>query len=350
MKKAIIAVCTLLALCSCSSNKVKYTINGKIAGAEGTAFLFDGKTPIDTCTLKAGSFTFKGSIANPEIYQIAVKKDSNYIWQGMVFVENGTITLAGNADPHVQDIGTIGGTPCNDAYQSFNVKVANLMKVFYADTSAAYRDSVAHVFDVMQKQFINDNRGNLIGLYMFSRDAYGMDGQAILDSLAKYPADIQASSTAKTIKEEAQRKLNVSIGKKYLEINLPDSSGKKLIKLSDIVSNNKYTLLDFFASWCGPCMAEAPILVDTYAKFHSKGFEIFGVSLDNKAENWKKCLVDKKFTWPNVSDVLGWDCTAAKAYAVTAIPSNFLIDSEGNIVATNLRGDELAAKLSELLK
>jgi peroxiredoxin len=97
-------------------------------------------------------------------------------------------------------------------------------------------------------------------------------------------------------------------------------------------------------------MAEAPILADTYAKFHSKGFEIYGVSLDNKAESWKKCLVEKKFTWPNVSDVSGWDCAAAKAYAVTAIPSNFLIDSEGNIVATNLRGDGLASRLSELLK
>ena len=118
----------------------------------------------------------------------------------------------------------------------------------------------------------------------------------------------------------------------------------------DSVISEGTALVDFWASWCGPCMGEVPYLVEDYAKYHKKGFEIYGVSLDRAREPWLKAIETKGLVWVNVSELKFWDDEAAKQYAVRSIPSNFLISSDGTIVARNLRGEELGAKLAELLK
>ena len=129
-----------------------------------------------------------------------------------------------------------------------------------------------------------------------------------------------------------------------------DADGKE-VSLKEVVENpaNKYVLLDFWASWCGPCMGEVPHLKKTYDEFHKKGFEIFGVSFDNNRDKWLGAVKENQMNWIQVSGLNGFDNQHAKDYAVQAIPANFLIDHEGKIVAKNLRGEELYNKIAELL-
>jgi thiol-disulfide isomerase/thioredoxin len=111
----------------------------------------------------------------------------------------------------------------------------------------------------------------------------------------------------------------------------------------------KLLLIDFWASWCGPCRQENPNVVKVYNEFHKKGFEIFGVSLDQKKEDWVRAISDDKLTWTHVSDLKYWGNDAARLYAVNAIPSNFLLDDKGIIIGRNLRGDELYNKVKDIL-
>lgn len=139
-------------------------------------------------------------------------------------------------------------------------------------------------------------------------------------------------------------------GQKYKEIaGLKSPAGKEVL-LSKVVAENKYTLLDFWASWCGPCMAELPYLSAAYQAWHEKGFEIYGVSYDDDRAAWQNAIRDGKMGWVHVSSLKGWECPTQALYGVNSIPRNYLIDRKGNIVAENLRGEALERKLAELLK
>ena len=130
------------------------------------------------------------------------------------------------------------------------------------------------------------------------------------------------------------------------ELEFADPTGK-VRKLSDL--RGKVVLVDFWASWCGPCRRENPHVVSMYAKYHDKGFEVFSVSLDNKAENWKAAIEKDNLSWPNhVSDLKGWGSAAAKLYGVSSIPCTFLLDRDGRILAKGLRGDSLTQALKQI--
>lgn len=138
-------------------------------------------------------------------------------------------------------------------------------------------------------------------------------------------------------------------GVQYIDFEMETPNGNN-IKVSDIVNKNKYTLIDFWASWCGPCHAEMPTIVKAYDDFHSKGLEIIGVSLDSDKTDWVNAIDKLKMTWPQVSDLKGWECAGARIYGVHSIPASVLVNQQGMIVAQNLRGDDLLRKLAELME
>lgn len=140
-----------------------------------------------------------------------------------------------------------------------------------------------------------------------------------------------------------------AVGQQYTDLAMPGPDGKT-VKASDYVGKNRYTLIDFWASWCGPCRAEMPNVVKAYDLYHAKGFEVVGISFDNNKDAWVKALTQLKMPWPQMSDLKGWDCAAAPLYNVKGIPANVLVDQSGKIVAKNLRDKDLLDTLEKLMK
>ena len=138
-------------------------------------------------------------------------------------------------------------------------------------------------------------------------------------------------------------------GQMFSDIEIADMEGN-MHKLSEWCGKGKYVLIDFWASWCGPCRKEMPTVVESYKQFKDKGYEIIGISLDKDAAAWKAAVNKLNMTWPQLSDLKYWNSDAAALYGVMSIPSNVLLDGEGRIIASDLRGNDLLNKLAELMK
>ena len=141
----------------------------------------------------------------------------------------------------------------------------------------------------------------------------------------------------------------VDVGQPYLDFTQETPEGD-LLSLSELVGKSKLLLVDFWASWCGPCRAENPNVVEVYNKYHEKGFDVLGVSLDMQKDSWIKAIQDDGLIWHNISDLKYWNNEAAKSYGISSIPSNLLLDENGIIIAKNLRGEDLRNKVEDILK
>ena len=148
--------------------------------------------------------------------------------------------------------------------------------------------------------------------------------------------------------EEIDMAAATGINSKFVDLGLPGPQGQT-VWVGDYVGQNKLVLIDFWASWCGPCIRELPNVVKAYERFHDKGLEIVGVSLDKDKASWLAAIEQTGQKWPQMSDLKGWDCEGALFYGIQSIPANVLIDEHGKIIARDLRGEELINTLAKLL-
>ncbi len=194
--------------------------------------------------------------------------------------------------------------------------------------------------------FIKNNLKDSIAIYPTTLRWDGETNIELYESLAKSFAEKYPNlAITKRINEKVDVLKNTSIGGQSAEITLPDKDGNS-INLSDI--KKKYVLIDFWASWCGPCRRESKKLTGLYNKYQDKGFEVYGVSLDTEKELWLQAIEKDQRVWKNVSSLQGFETPATFEYAVTALPAKFIIDSQGKIVAKNLHGKELEEKIDSL--
>ena len=350
MKKILILAAAAAVLCSCA-NKNKYAVDGKVEGANSMVYLFDEKDNIlDSAAVANGVFRFEGVAEKPQAAILRDARDDGATFGAMLILEPGTITVARSEQEQNALFAT--GTVSNDANTAYMTAGSELIREFRdPETTDERREAIEEEYEELGSQALEQNRNNYFGVVMLSQQAYGLSGQEILDEIALFPAELQQTGEMTKIRENAEQKLKTDVGQPYIDVVQPDADGKE-VSLKSVVENpaTKYVLLDFWASWCGPCMGEVPHLKKTYGEFHDKGFEIYGVSFDNNRDKWLAAVKDNGMDWIHVSTLGGFDNQAAKDYAVQAIPTNLLIDREGRIVAKNLRGEALYEKIGELLK
>ncbi len=349
MKKSLIFAATALMLCACTSNKNKYVIEGNVAGLEGTVYLYDwDENLLDSATVEAGVFRFNGVVDQPGLRYITDSREDARTFAQMFFLEPGTIRIV---QAEKEDMPVVSGTPSNDALAIYNQARRALIQEFRKpETTDERRDAIEEEISDLTETTYEANISNCLGALILQDKSYGMTGQELLNEIAKFPAELQASNLLAKLKEHAEKKINTEEGKPYIDVAQPNAAGET-VTLKSVIENPavKYTLVDFWASWCGPCMGEVPHLKKTYEAFHDKGFEIYGISFDKDRDNWLAAIEKNGMDWIHVSELNRFDNQAAKDYAVQGIPSNFLIDAQGTIVAKNLRGEDLYEKVAELL-
>lgn len=365
MKKVLFLAAAAMSMAACQE-KGGYTIDGTIAGVNDGEYVYmryiDGResVTVDSAVVKGGKFEFKGMPDSVSVPKFITYSGPELNLSATVFLQEGNIKVEmaeGNSK--------VSGTLENDAINSFNEKFAaidnelgTLYSKFRTDSTLTdvQKDSLMKVMDKIQSDGMDyifstmeANIENGVGAYLLASNGYSFEVEKLNGLIGKMPQKFLALNSVSRVKEYVDVAMKTAPGQKYIDFSMDTPEGKT-VKLSDFVTKNKYTLIDFWASWCGPCRQEMPNVVAAYKKFNKKGFGIVGVSLDRDADKWKEAIKELGMTWPQMSDLKAWQCEGAALYGVRSIPSTVLVDQEGTIIARNLRGEDIEKKLSELLK
>jgi len=364
MMRNILLFALLLGIISCTT-KPSYEVKIKLAAAEGKAYLSQRVkgdwVKLDSVALVNGEGVFKGVVKNPEIYYLGLSSGKDKL---QFFVDNAAISIVGLADSLMN--AKITGSKVQDEYQALQDKLDVIDKqgmAFYnqskeaakngdkakADSLMALADKAFMEVDNQQKDYIKANPASYISPYLLGRVYYDMEADILAGFLSGLDAKLDSVATILTLKDRVAKLRLVAVGQIAPDFTLNDAAGNA-VKLSDIYSKNEYTLIDFWASWCGPCRRENPNVVSVFNNYKSKGFGVFGVSLDSDKAKWEKAIADDQLTWPHVSDLKGWKNEAAALYSVNSIPANLLVDKTGKIIGRNLREDKLPETIAGLLK
>lgn len=375
MKNLFFSVASLVALSLTANAQAtkSFTVTGKINKATPGSYVYleTNSQPthkIDSTKVTAGNmFTLNSKVAEGgEVFVLNVGGN-----QKMALLVEGGETLNVVADGFVMDaktgqIGkaTITGSKNMVYYEKLmalrtemEAKVKNWNKEVAAATEKKDNKRITQIEQAYQaaeqdvvnkvKAMLPEMGTSLVSLFALNFINIESDF-ATYESLAqRFEKENPNSPHAKSLIGRVARIKGVSVGAPAPEIALNDTTGTP-VPLSSL--RGKYVLVDFWASWCGPCRAENPNVVRMYNKFKDKGFAIYSVSLDQAKANWTKAIRNDNLTWTHVSDLKFWQSAAAQQYGVQAIPATFLLDKEGKIIAKNLRGEALEQKLEEILK
>jgi peroxiredoxin len=381
MKTIFILICLLLCQKNDSKagtppqNQDSFTIIGKIKGfKDGNKLYLKKAEPgslkdnLDSAVVINNSFTFKGKISEPAQYTIHTGYTGWYGQPPVTFhrldfwINNSTIYI--NDEVGNLKFAKISGsqlqTDNNDMIQTINPLYSKLDSIGRIILSLTPSDSVRNrklrvLFRKLDSErfdseinFIKTHPESIISINLLNIYKQTLGKAKSQELYFLIDQKIRSTEDGRSIKKYIGLPDPVEIGDKFTDIELPDLSGK-LIKLSSLKGN--YILLEFWAGWCGPCRAENPRLSNLYNKYRQKGFEIYGVSLDEKMEGWQNAVNEDKMNWITVSDLKGRAYSqSASVYNVSGIPHNYLINKKGIIIAQDIMGENLEKRLKEIFK
>jgi thiol-disulfide isomerase/thioredoxin len=356
----LLIFCSLLVTVTITAQQ-GFVIKGNLQNIKPGTLVFlmngsDGKT-VATDTVKNGSFQLKGRAAEPDIFQVGFVGSKEAI---DLFMENNEIFIEGDFN-NLSNV-TIKGSSIEQDYvdfkNSFNPlrdTLNKLVNLINPEKNPGKRDSLIRVFESTKVKVVNNatvftlaRKNSPVSpfvLYVVSPLLNGLeDVETRYNALAP---EAKRGSFARILEKGIADAKIGAIGTMAINFSQKDTLGKPISLAS---FKGKYVLVDFWASWCGPCRQENPNLVAAFQKYKVKNFTVLGVSLDESRANWIQAIRKDKLAWTHVSDLKYFENEVAKMYRINSIPANFLIDPTGKIIARNLRGEELEQMLANLLK